>query len=88
MSFGTTRLRAHGQKVLGGLLRAESDGSDDMVMSKRVKRFSRDAIPDLPACERAALGCEGWATNAVKSALPVTARDVSREIFDDHTAPL
>ena len=27
-------------------------------------------------------------THAVKSALPVTARDVSKLIFDDHTAPL
>jgi len=77
------------QEVLGLGLRVERDSPDYVVMLKGVQGFSTVSVPDL-ANRGSILGTASvkQGTHAVKSALPVTARDVSRESLVDHTAPL
>lgn len=58
-----------------------------MVVRKRVERFARVAVPNFAAHQLVTEHTDTVA-NAVKSADPVTALDVSSEIFEDHTAPL
>lgn len=58
-----------------------------MLVSKGVQRLSGVGIPDLAAKGQLIIK-RGSTTYAVKSALPVTAREVSREILEDQTAPL
>jgi len=54
---------------------------------KRVERFARVAVPDF-ATRKLVVAHAIVTAYAVKSADPVTALDVSNEIFEDHTAPL
>lgn len=82
-----TRLPTHSQQVLRRRLRTESNGADDMLVCKGMQSFASVGIPNL-ASRRQSVPATSEYTHAVKSALPVTAREVSSEILDDHTAPL
>jgi len=91
----------HRQQVLWCHLRTQRDGPDNMRMLKRMQSLAAIRIPHFTAFPIVDLGSASFSserfevlhyrrsqTYAEKSALPVAARDVSNEIFDDQTAPL
>lgn len=75
-------------------MRVQGDRADNVVVRKSVKGFATVGIPDLPNIHHQHSSSPIYhhpfacVTYAVKSALPVTAREVSSEILEDHTAPL
>ena len=68
-------------------MRVQGDRADNVIVGKSMQCFSRVAIPDFASRQLTQDPMDDKA-HAVKSALPVTARDVSSEILDDQTAPL
>ena len=80
----------HCQEVLWLDLGVERYRAHDVIVLKGVKCFARIGVPDLPASTSASSISQRYKKHAyaVKSALPVMAREVSSEILDDQTAPL